>query len=370
MSRKSNPRRNSILIATLIAIGLIGWMASGFLGRESEPPATTEAAPERPMSVSVRHSVAQHTTRTIVASARTEPERTLELKAETVGRVVEITAERGATVTAGQKIVALDIRDRRSQLAEADALIRQRELEFEAAERLRGEQFLSPSDLAAREAQLVSARAARDRIALDIDRTEIKAPFDAIVYDRSVEIGDYLAIGDPVAELVDIDPIIVVGNINERNIGALDVGSTGLARVLDGTEVEGRVRYIAPLADESTRSFRLELEIPNPDLKLRAGTSAELVLGAEEIVAHALNSSQLTLADDGTIGVKIVDGSDRVRFMPVEIAESKNNQTWVTGLPPEVRIITEGQGFVTDGQLVVTQEDPTSLTRAQNERTY
>jgi multidrug efflux system membrane fusion protein len=140
--------------------------------------------------------------------------------------------------------------------------------------------------------------------------------------------------------------------------------------VLDGTEVEGRVRYIAPLADESTRSFRLELEIPNPDLKLRAGTSAELVLGAEEIVAHALNSSQLTLADDGTIGVKIVDGSDRVRFMPVEIAESKNNQTWVTGLPPEVRIITEGQGFVTDGQLVVTQEDPTSLTRAQNERTY
>jgi multidrug efflux system membrane fusion protein len=99
------------------------------------------------------------------------------------------------------------------------------------------------------------------------------------------------------------------------------------------------------------------MAIPNPDGSLRIGTSAELILSAEPIVAHELSSGLLTLADDGTVGVKIVDADNRVRFMPIEIAEATGGRALVTGLPADVRIITVGQGFVVDGQSVTPVEE-------------
>lgn len=370
MSGISNSRRNSILLAAAIAVGLAAWILSGIGTSPQEPEAPTRAVGDGAVRVTVRYSAAIETTRTITVSGRTDPDRSLELKAETEGRVTSVGVERGAIVAAGQTLVELDMRDRQSRLAEAEALIRQRELEYEAAERLRGDQFLSPSELASREAQLVAARAARDRIVLDIERTNIRAPFDALVYDRLVEIGDYVAIGDPIARLVDTDPLIVVGNLNERDVGAIEIGTAGTAAIQGGPAIEGRVRYLAPVADESTRSFRIELAIPNPGMTLRAGTSALLSLGAGTIKAHSLSPGLLTLADDGTIGVKIVDNADRVRFIPAEIVESTDDGVLVTGLPDEARIITVGQGFVVDGQAVIPSEAAPALTRAQDERPY
>lgn len=369
MSANISSRRNSILFAIAVVVGLAIWIASGLIGRPDGEESIV-GDDTAPMRVTVRRSQAMSTTRMIVSSARTEPDRWIQLKAETEGRVVSISVERGATVATGQTIVQLDMRAREAQLTEAEALIRQRELEYEAAARLLEQQFVSEAELAGLNAMLVAARAARERITLDIERTRIQAPFNAVVYDRLVEIGDYVAIGDPIAELVDVDPIVVVGDINERDIGALAVGDTGRARVLGGPEVEGRIRYLAPIATESTRSFRVELEIPNPDVSLRIGTSAELVLGAEAITAHELSSGLLTLADDGTVGVKIVETGNRVRFVPISIAEATGGSALVTGLPAEVRIITVGQGFVVDGQIVTPVEEAADLSQAGNERAY
>jgi multidrug efflux system membrane fusion protein len=374
MSSNSSSRHQSIVISALIAIALLAWIASGYIFESPRTEADRLRREDPVMHVTVRHSVARETTRTITVSARTEPDRVLELKTETEGRVMTIGAARGVVVPVGQNIVELDMRDRHSRLAETEALIRQRQLEFEAAERLRGDEFLSPAELAAREAQLVAAQAARDQITLDIERTAISAPFDAIVLDRLVEIGDYVAVGDPIAQLVDADPIIVVGNVNERDVGALAIGSTGTASILGSSPLAGRIRYLAPVADEATRSFRVELAVPNPGMSLVAGTSAELMLGAEKIKVHSVPPSvlNLSLADDGTVGVKIVDETSRVRFVPVEIIESTTDAILVSGLPDEARIIVIGQGYVVDGQRVVAEEEraAAALTQAQNERPY
>jgi len=373
MTGNTNSRRNSILIAAAVAIAFAAWILSGVPGGVPDSGSSADSAREASMRVSVRYSKARETTRTITVSARTEPDRAIELKAETEGRVVAVEAERGAVVSVGQNIAELDMRDRNSRLAETDALIRQRQLEFEAAEQLRGQQFMSPAELARREAELVSAQAARNRIALDIERTTIGAPFAGLVQDRLIEVGDYIAIGDPIAQLVDVDPLIVVGNVNERDIEALAVGDQGKASILGGPPVTGRIRYISPVADETTRSFRIELAVPNPDMQLRAGTSAELILGAETVEVHAVSPAvlALSLADDGTVGVKIVDDADRVRFLPVEIVQSAGDAVLVSGLPTEARIITVGQGFVVDGEAVVVEEEKTAaLTQAQNERPY
>lgn len=369
MSANISSRRNSILLSAAVVVALAIWVMSGIFGGQDAEEASLDTG-ATPMRVSVLRSQAISTTRMIVSSARTEPDRWIELKAETEGSIVAIGVERGAVVAEGQMIVQIDMRTREAQLAEADALIRQRELEFQAAEKLLADRFISEAELAGRNAVLVAARAARERIALDIEHTRIRAPFDSVVYDRAVEIGDYVAAGDPIADLVDVDPIIVVGDINERDIGALAVGDTGHARILGGPEVEGRIRYLAPVATESTRSFRAELEVPNPDASLRIGTSAELVLGAEPITAHEISSGLLTLADDGTVGVKIVEAGNRVRFVPITIAEATGGRALVTGLPAEALIITVGQGFVVDGQIVAPVEESADLSQAGNERSY
>lgn len=360
--------RISPLKSTLIAVGIVLavalWMLSGMLGEQTQTPAAGSAGGvsselDRPsaessqlISVTVEKSVAKTITRQITVSARAEPNRSIELKAETEGRVIKLGAERGARVAEGDVIAELDVRDREARIAEAEALVEQRELQYDAALRLKDQQLISDVQIAEARAQLVSARAALERFRLDMQYTRIEAPFDGVLVERSVEIGDYVKAGDQIADLADTDPLIIVGEVSERDVGPLSVGSSGFARLIGGTVVQGRVRYLAPVAEESTRTFRVELAVPNKDGALRGGQTAEMLLAANETKAHLLSPALLTLDDDGNVGVKAVDENDRVIFYPVEIANSGPEGISVTGLPDELDLITVGQGFVNPGQYV------------------
>ncbi|MBN1240106.1 MAG: efflux RND transporter periplasmic adaptor subunit [Gammaproteobacteria bacterium] len=302
--------------------------------------------------VAVRRSVAEPVVRNVVVSGRTEPNRVVEIKAETEGRVVEIGVERGRPIAEGERIVSLDERERNARLEEAEALLAHRELQYEAAKALEGRQLAAEVQIAEANAQLVSARAALEQIRLDLERTKIAAPFDGVLEDRSVEIGDYVGIGDPIAQVADNDPLIAVGELSEREIGKVSIGGAGRAQLVDGEVAEGTIRYISPVADPNTRTFRIELAIPNPDHAMPAGMTAELRLPAAEIEAHFLSPALLTLDDDGNIGVKAVDETHKVRFHEVQIVRSANDGVWVTGLPDDVLIITVGQGFVAIGETV------------------
>jgi multidrug efflux system membrane fusion protein len=377
---KATPRTTSILVAGGVALAVALWMLSGLFGEESASPTTRASVrngetrtgdnPERRPRVVVLRSSARTVRREILVSARTEPNRQVELRAETDGAVVALGVERGANVESGQRIVSLDMRDRAARLEEAEALIVQTQLQYEAAERLRGQRFVSEAQIAEAKARLVGAEAAKQSILADIDYTTIEAPFDGVLQERSVEIGDYVQAGDTVAFVVDTDPMIVVGEVNEREVHSLGIGNPGTARLVDGTNVDGTIRYLAPVADESTRTFRVELAVPNPDGNLRAGMTSELKLSAEEISAHTLSASALALADDGTVGVKAVDAENRVRFHPVEIVSTSPEGISVTGLPRELAIISLGQGFVIEGQLVEAVSDPEAISQSDDARPY
>jgi multidrug efflux system membrane fusion protein len=368
-------RKTSVLIACGVAGLLALWMLSGIGGgpQATAPERTIGASAvgggERGMRVSIIHSAAARLPHEVTASARTEPNRFVELKSETDGRVIEIGADRGSPIQSGGLVARLDLRDRRALLEEVDALIVQTQLQYEAAQRLQGQQFISETQIAEARAKLVSAQTGRDRIMLDIERTTIGAPFDALIQDRFVEIGDYVKLGDRIAQMVDTDPIIIVGDVNERDVTNLRPGMAGRASVGDQLYT-GIIRYLAPVATASTRTFRVELAVANPEQKLRAGMTAQLVMQAGEITAHTLSAGLLTLADDGTIGVKAVDEFDTVRFYPVELVGSDDNGVVVTGLPDRLDIISVGQGFVIDGQAVTPVEDDSALRRSDDERPH
>jgi multidrug efflux system membrane fusion protein len=351
--------KKSYVIAGVLALVLVGWLASGQIGGSDghQVEATGVSAVETPeaeqapdkMSVRVRDLVAEPIEREIVINGKTAPVRHVELRAETTGRVLEIEVEEGALVGTGDVLVRLDPRDRELVKLEAEAVLRQRRIELEAAKKLGQKGFQAETNVALAEASFAAAEAALKRAEMDLDHIVIRAPFAGILDRRHVEIGDFLDIGDPIAMLLDQDPFLVVGDLTETDVGKVGLGMATTVRLAGGDQVNGAVSYVASQADEQTRTFEIEIEVPNPSGRLAAGASAEIRLSLEQVSAHRVSPSVLTLADDGALGVKTVDAEDVVVFMPVEIAKADDDNVWLTGLPDEVRLITVGQGFVSDG---------------------
>ena len=158
--------------------------------------------------------------------------------------------------------------------------------------------------------------------------------------------------GDEVARIIEQDPLIVTGDVNQTEIHAIKPGSMGKVTLVTGQTASAQVRYIANEASPATRTFRVELELANPNNSLMAGVTSEIRITTETIPAHRLSPALLALHDNGEVGVKIVDANNRVIFQAIEIVRADSDSIWVTGLPAQARIITIGQGFVRAGELV------------------
>jgi multidrug efflux system membrane fusion protein len=351
--------RPSFVIAGLLALGLAGWLVSGQIDRDESGHVgqvasdnATETTDMPLPAVRVRDLAAELIERDVVANGKTAPERRVQLRAETNGRIIEIGGREGGAVDDGALLIGIDRRDRDVAVLEMQALLRQRQLELEAARKLGEKGFQAETAVAKAEADFATAEAALKRAELELDHTTIEAPFAGILDRRHVEIGDFVDIGDPVATLLDQDPLLVVGEVSETEVGKLKTGMPGTVRLATGERLEATVRYIATQADEQTRTFEIELQVPNPDYRLAAGISAEISVTTETVPAHQVSPSVLVLNDDGRLGVKTVGDNDTVLFMPVDIARADNDHVWLTGLPPTIRLITVGQGFVGDGAKV------------------
>ena len=124
----------------------------------------------------------------------------------------------------------------------------------------------------------------------------------------------------------------------------------------------------ASSADPATRSFAIEIELPNADGSLRDGLTATATVNLGTAPAHLLPQSVLTLDDQGVLGVRsVVDNV--VEFHPVTIIGDTREGIWVTGLPPRVDVITVGQEYVVPGQKVNATNVTASGTDAAAEGT-
>lgn len=362
----------SLLLALLIAAAAAAWVASGpILGGDSGPEVQKPSAQldrqERRPQVRVRTQSAEPRTLELVINGRTEPNREVQLRAEQPGAVVELPADKGSPLEQDALIARLADEDRSAALEQARARVASRELEFRAAERLRERGHAAETQYASARAELEAARATLRRAEVALGQLEIRAPFAAILEERPVELGDALQPGAIVGRLVDLDPLVVVAMVNERDVGALQVGSEGQARLATGQEAGGRVRFIARTAEPATRTFRVELAVANPAGRLQAGVTAEMRLPLEEVPAHLISPAVLVLADNGSVGVRTVNAEDQVVFHPVTILEQEPRGVWVTGLPPEVTLITVGQEYVLDGQFVTPVDEAEVAGRARED---
>ncbi|NBN78292.1 efflux RND transporter periplasmic adaptor subunit [Microvirga tunisiensis] len=351
----------SYVLAAMIAGGVGFWMWSGTVvvgGRADAENATPPPAQRQESQmaaafrVSVRDMVAVDRTSTLEIRGITEAEAKVTVRAETNGRMLERPAREGARIAAGDVMCVLDSGSREARVLEAKAQLAQAKVDFDAASQLSTKGFAAENRVAALRAALDAASARLEEAEIELDRTVIRAPVSGIVESPMAKVGDHLAIGAACGTIVDADPMIAIGQVSELNVGLIRAGMAAQVELITGQSASGTVRYVAPAADPNTRTFRVEIEIPNADGQAKDGTTAVTRLPLQATKAHKVSPAILTLDDAGRVGVRTVDASNKARFMPVTVLGGEADGVWIGGLPDTARVIVVGQDYVSDGQLV------------------
>ncbi|MDE0810038.1 MAG: efflux RND transporter periplasmic adaptor subunit [Alphaproteobacteria bacterium] len=353
--------KGSVVTATILALAVAGWILSGQFS-DTPPPRVAEpqtdagkaaAKKQRPLtSVRTRRITAQDYASVVLVAGQTEASRQITIRSQLNGRVNKVGATKGQAVKRGQMLMIFDEEDWPARVEEAKARVKQRKMEHDAAKKLTKKGFQAETKLAEAFANLQASKTQLKRMLTDLQNTVIFAPFDSFLNDRHVELGDVLRKGDPIAELIDLDPVLVTAFVSERDYLSLKSGQAAMARLANGTKFSGIIRYVSSLAEPNTRTFRVELEIPNPDNALVAGVTAELALPLPPIPAHRISAALFTLNAEGKLGLKTVNQSNTVVFVPVRIVGGTDREVFITGLPAVATVITVGQDFVVAGEEV------------------
>lgn len=353
--------RLSNVIAIVIAIAMVAWLGSGVLLREKE---LTPTIAERnaafqvasrdagPTSVRTLISTAQPTSPVVTLRGSTRHERTIMVRTETEGRVQVRPVDRGSRVEQGELLCELAVDDREVRLEEAIAARQRAELDYSGALELSQTGLISEVELASRNESLARARSLEFTQRIELERTKIRAPFAGVVEETQVEVGDFLKRGEPCATLLDLDPMLVVGQVSEFEVDSLTTGSEAEVAFLSGESVKGRVSFLGRDSSDGTRTYRVEVEVPNPHQSFRSGVTAEIRLPLQPVLAHRILPNLLRLDDLGRLGIYTVSVDNRAEFRTIDILLDDATGFWVTGLPRVAQLVVRGQGALVPGQSV------------------
>ncbi len=354
--------RRTYALAAIIAGIIAIWLLSGQFGHPAlqRPPTLAEqnleqsaSSEDKPLTrVRARIIHAQRQTATVPLRGRTENKRTVTVKAEIDGSIVARPIERGQRVEEGQILCRIATQDRQAKLEEGREALNQARIEYDGSLKLAKQGLISNTMIATTKARLATAEAQVERAKIDLAHTQVKAPFAGLVEDTQVELGDFVQAGSACATIIDLDPMLLVGRVAERDVHKLKVGTVADGVLIDGTRVEGKLTFIGQQSDSATRTYPVEIQVPNPDYTLRSGISTQISIPINTVVAQRISPALLALDDAGRLGVRTLDSDHRVVFNLVKIIEDEGGSVWVSGLPDVATLITVGQELVVPHQQV------------------
>ena len=284
----------NIRISLYILIPILLWMISG-LFKEDEFQKPSEAGDL--FNVETLLSKATEYQPLIKLKASTKSEKRINVKAKTSGEVVKIGAIQGAYVKKDTVLCSLGV--------------------------------------------------------VELNRTEVKAPFSGFI-EQIVKPGNFLERGQICATIIQLDPITLIAGVPEYDINKVRIGQNVFVELVTGQKINGKLTFVSKSASPDTRTFSVESQIQNSDGKVKDGLTAEISIEIDKVMAHKISPSILLLNDEGKLGIRIVNNGKYANFVEIIILEDSEEGLWVTGIPEEVEIIIQGQGFVENGQEVIT----------------
>lgn len=301
------------------------------------------------MQVIVVRSTSERRPLFVSLTGRTESVRTVTARAETTGTVRAAPAEEGRMVRRGDVLCELDVEGRGARVREAEAEFRAKELEYNAAAELVEKGWAAAPRLDGAKAALDAARASLSVARSELAKTRVSAPFGGVFEKRLADIGDFLAPGSACGVVVQLDPILVVAEAADQNAARIHVDAPARLRLSDGEEAQGSVRYLAKTADPTARTFRVEVELSNPEGEIPVGRVTEVRIQVGEGEAHRVDANFLTLDDQGRIGLRYLDVGGTVGFIAADVVDENADGIWVAGLPKETLLVAPGQEAVRVG---------------------
>jgi multidrug efflux system membrane fusion protein len=346
--------------AIAVLIATTAWVATGefsSVGSAADegaaapaPEAQEEQAPPRTVAV-VQPPRVQHS-RAIRLSGVTDADKRAVLATRAAGIVEELAVEQGSRVEKGDLVAKLEAEGKEASVETARQLLAQREAEAEASRQLAERGSLPKLQLDNALSALASARSQLEMAQAELDRNTLYAPFAGVVDKVDVELGSSVSQGAQVATVLNLDPILARGEISERDLAYVQPGDRADVRLVSGMTVEGTIRYISRDATSATRTFRVEVAVPNADGKVPAGMTAEITLRADAVDATILPRSVVTLSHDGDLGIRAVDADNKVVFYPIDLVDDTPNGLVLGGIPADARVIVAGQELITEGDVV------------------
>ena len=287
-------------------------------------------------------------------SGFSEASRIVVLKSQVVGKVSSKYFSKGEAYKAGQQILLIDPEDKIARLKEMEALLNQRKKEYEVAENLFKKGFRSEVKLSESRTNFENALASYEKSQVELNNTKISLPFDSVIEESYVELGDYLKKGDPLAKIVDLDPIFVSVNTSEKEISNIFINQNSKVEIAGKTYL-GLVNYISKTSDPETRNFKVQIKIDNKNFKILSGLSSKIEIELQPQKAFFIASSLISLDDKGRIGIKIVE-NEKVIFLPINIISDVGDGYWVNiqdeQKRKEIYIISQGKEYTISGEVV------------------
>jgi membrane fusion protein (multidrug efflux system) len=348
-----------LTITTLILGGL------GFVKFQQIQTAIAQGAAFQPPPEAVTTIVAQaeEWPATLSAIGTMAAVQGVTITADLPGTVERILFESGQAVRTGQVLALLDTRQEQAQLAAIEAERELARITFERMEGLLNERVVSRAEFDRATAEYRQTDARLDEVRAVIERKTIRAPFAGMLGIRQVNLGQYLAGGDPLVMLQSLSPIYVNFGVPQQSLGQIPVGREVRVTTDDvaGIEWTGKVTAVDSLVDEATRNIQVQATLANPDGKLRPGmfVQAEVVLGPSRPVV-ALPASAISYAPYGdsvfVVTEMKTDGGVAyrgVRQQFVRLGPARGDQvSVVSGVQPGDEVVTSGVFKLRNGAAV------------------
>jgi multidrug efflux system membrane fusion protein len=359
----------------ITALGLVAaaaaWIASGYVlprdSAESHAAVRPTENAETLFRVAVQITPHEQHRQKLVVSGHTEADKKVSVAARTSGVVTQVPVHRGDHVKQGDVIAVLADEAREAQVEQARALAVQRRTELTARRQLIEKGMMPKLDLVNLESQVKVAEAALASAEAERDRGVVRAPWDGVINKLAVEVGQssFSFMGTDIAQIVSLDPMLAVVEVAERKLGGIKAGEAATVRLITGRTVPGKVRFVSKMASDTTRTYRVEVEMANHDSSIPDGITAEVTIPLAAVEASRVPRSALTFSSAGELGLRTVGQGDKVAFVPVSVIGDEQGAMWVSGLPDRARVIVEGQDFVREGQKVeaVPVSDQRTATR-------
>jgi membrane fusion protein (multidrug efflux system) len=275
----------------------------------------------------------------------------LKVVAEVRGRIVAKNVTEGQRINKGDILAVIDDRDYRNAVTSAKASFRAAKAAHDRIAALFQDQLATQTQMDDSLAAMETTKAALDNAFLSLERCEIRSPMAGIADKVYLENGQFMASGDLVANILQIDRVKVQVGIPESDVDAVRRVRTFniVIDALDARTFEGSYHYLAKSTDSLARSYRLEIEVNNPSGEILPDmfTRVEIV---KRSVDNSLAVPLFALVNQKETKAVFLADNGHARLVPVHTGIQEGWQVQVTdGLAPGAQVIVVGQRDVNDG---------------------